>query len=36
MGSQTVIIAGMPAARIGDTTMHGGVVTLGCPLVMIG
>jgi uncharacterized Zn-binding protein involved in type VI secretion len=36
MGSQTVMIGGMPAARIGDITMHGGVVTVGCPQVMIG
>ena len=24
------------AARIGDLTMHGGVVVMGCPTVMIG
>ncbi len=36
MGSLTVIIAGQPAARIGDPTVHGGVVTVGCPTVIIG
>ena len=35
-GSPTVIIEGMMAARMGDPTMHGGVITLGCPTVMIG
>jgi uncharacterized Zn-binding protein involved in type VI secretion len=24
------------AARIGDPTVHGGSITLGCPTVMIG
>lgn len=36
MGSVTVMIGNMPAARIGDQTMHGGVITVGCPTVMIG
>jgi uncharacterized Zn-binding protein involved in type VI secretion len=27
---------GLPAARIGDPTVHGGVVTVGCPTVLIG
>ena len=36
MGSVTVLIGGMPAARLGDPTAHGGVITLGCPTVMIG
>jgi len=27
---------GKPAARLGDTTVHGGVITVGCPTVMIG
>jgi uncharacterized Zn-binding protein involved in type VI secretion len=31
-----VIIGGMPAARIGDMTVHGGVVVAGMPTVMIG
>lgn len=25
-----------PAARMGDPTAHGGVITLGCPTVLIG
>lgn len=25
-----------PAARMSDTTAHGGVITLGCPTVLIG
>ena len=36
MGSVTVLIGGMMAARIGDTTMHGGTVVSGFPTVMIG
>ena len=36
MGSPTVKIEYMMAARMGDPTMHGGVITLGCPTVMIG
>jgi hypothetical protein len=35
-GSMTVKIGGMPAARLGDQTAHGGTITLGCPTVMIG
>ena len=35
MGSSKVMIGGMPAARMGDQTAHGGVVTLGCPTVII-
>lgn len=35
-GSATVLIGGKPAARMGDNTAHGGLVTLGCPTVMIG
>ena len=27
---------GRPAARMGDMTAHGGVITLGCPTVLIG
>jgi uncharacterized Zn-binding protein involved in type VI secretion len=35
-GSITVLICGRPAARMGDETVHGGVV-LGCdPTVFIG
>jgi len=32
----TVLIGGMPAARMGDTTAHGGSIVLGFPTVMIG
>ena len=35
-GSVTVLINGKPAARMGDLTAHGGVITLGMPTVMIG
>ncbi len=35
-GSPTVMIGGMMAARVGDLTAHGGMITLGCPTVMIG
>ncbi len=27
---------GKPAARMGDSTAHGGVITVGCPTVLIG
>lgn len=36
MGSPTVLIGGVMAARVGDPTVHGGVITVGCPTVMIG
>jgi uncharacterized Zn-binding protein involved in type VI secretion len=35
-GSATVMIGKKPAARIGDTTAHGGVIVVGAPTVMIG
>lgn len=35
-GSSTVFIGGKAAARMGDTTAHGGVIALGCPTVIIG
>jgi PAAR motif len=35
-GSATVMISGRPAARMGDTTAHGGSIVLGDPTVMIG
>ncbi|MVO09637.1 type VI secretion protein [Flavobacterium sp. TP390] len=35
-GSSSVFIAGSPAVRMGDSTAHGGVITGGCPQVMIG
>nr|WP_280140355.1 PAAR domain-containing protein [Microbulbifer marinus] len=36
MGSTTVLIEGKPAARMGDTTAHGGTIVAGCPAVLIG
>jgi uncharacterized Zn-binding protein involved in type VI secretion len=35
-GSATVMIGGKPAARMGDTTAHGGQIVLGAATVMIG
>ena len=35
-GSTTVLIGNMPAARLGDNTVHGGVIVVGLPTVMIG
>lgn len=35
-GSATVMIGGKPAARMGDSTAHGGSIVLGAPTVMIG
>ena len=35
-GSPTVFIGGAMAARIGDTTSHGGAIVTGCPTVLIG
>ena len=35
-GSLTVMIGSLLAARVGDQTAHGGVITLGCPTVIIG
>jgi uncharacterized Zn-binding protein involved in type VI secretion len=35
MGSAKVMIGGMPAARMGDMTAHGGVIVLGAPTVLI-
>jgi uncharacterized Zn-binding protein involved in type VI secretion len=36
MGSSTVLISGKPAARMGDTTAHGGKIIIGCTTVLIG
>jgi uncharacterized Zn-binding protein involved in type VI secretion len=36
MGSETVLIGNLLAARMGDQTMHGGAIIIGCPTVMIG
>lgn len=35
-GSATVLIGSMPAARMGDSTAHGGSIVMGAPTVMIG
>lgn len=35
-GSATVMIGGKPAARMGDSTAHGGQIMLGALNVMIG
>jgi uncharacterized Zn-binding protein involved in type VI secretion len=35
-GSATVLIGGLPAARQGDNTAHGGIIVMGCPTVIIG
>ncbi len=35
-GSPTVLINNLDAARIGDPTVHGGVIVVGCPTVIIG
>lgn len=35
-GSSSVFIGGMPAARVGDITSHGGLISVGCPTVIIG
>lgn len=35
-GSATVLLCSMPAARMGDSTAHGGSIVLGCFTVMIG
>jgi uncharacterized Zn-binding protein involved in type VI secretion len=36
MGSSTVMIGGRPAARLLDSTAHGGVIVMGAPTVMVG
>lgn len=36
MGSKTVLVNCLPAARIGDTTAHGGKIVVGLPTVIIG
>lgn len=35
-GSATVMIGGKPAARLGDSTAHGGCIVLGSMTVMVG
>jgi uncharacterized Zn-binding protein involved in type VI secretion len=36
MGSPTVLIGNLMAARMGDPTVHGGVIVIGFPTVIIG
>jgi len=36
MGSMTVLVNGRPAARVGDSTVHGGTIVLGAFTVLIG
>jgi uncharacterized Zn-binding protein involved in type VI secretion len=36
LGSFTVITMGMPQARIGDMTAHGGSLVAGFPTVLVG
>jgi uncharacterized Zn-binding protein involved in type VI secretion len=36
VGSVGVLINGMPAARMGDSTGHGGMIITGLPSVLIG
>lgn len=35
-GSATVLVNNLPAARVGDTTAHGGSIVVGCFTVLIG
>ncbi|HMC66563.1 MAG TPA: PAAR domain-containing protein [Gemmataceae bacterium] len=34
VGNPQILIGGQPAARMGDATAHGGVITLGYPQVL--
>ena len=36
MGSPIVLINGQPAARMMDPTVHGGMIMMGMPTVLIG
>ena len=36
MGSMTVLVTKLPAARIGDLCAHGGTLVMGYPTVLIG
>lgn len=36
MGSTTVLIGNKPAARMGDSTAHGGTIVAGLPTVLVG
>ena len=35
-GSMTVLTVGLMQARIGDLTVHGGVIVVGLPTVLVG
>ncbi len=35
-GAFTVLVMGLPAARLGDMTAHGGTIVFGLPTVLIG
>ena len=35
-GSTGVLVGGLPAARMGDQTVHGGTIVIGLPTVLIG
>ena len=35
-GSATVQLGGKPAARMGDSTAHGGTIVAGAPTVLLG
>ena len=35
-GSMTVLVGGLPAARMLDNTVHGGMIVMGYPTVLIG
>lgn len=36
LGSMTVLVNGLQAARMGDMTVHGGTIVMGLPTVLIG
>jgi uncharacterized Zn-binding protein involved in type VI secretion len=36
LGSFTVLVGGIPAARLGDSTAHGGAIAQGLTTVLIG
>ncbi|WP_321473049.1 PAAR domain-containing protein [uncultured Paludibaculum sp.] len=35
-GADTVLVANLPAARLGDPTIQGGIIVEGCQSVLIG
>jgi uncharacterized Zn-binding protein involved in type VI secretion len=36
MGSPTVLVGGLPLARMMDPTAHGGMIVAGAPTVLVG